>query len=55
MAAQSRQGILSLAFAIMLLAVILTGCGSQAASPQADRPPVPADRVEIVLFHRTMR
>jgi hypothetical protein len=46
---------LCLYLAIILLAGVLPACGSSAVISSAERPDVPADKVEIVLFHRTQR
>jgi hypothetical protein len=47
---------LSLAFAVVLLGTMFFACGDSAPTPAPSGPPkVSADRVEIVMFHRTVR
>ena len=51
----NKVKILCLSLATILLAGVLPACGSPAVISSAGRPNVPADKVEIVLFHRTQR
>ena len=53
---QGKAKILSLFSVIILLVAVLSACGSPAGtSPVAGRPNVPADRVDVVYFHREQR
>lgn len=57
MTMQSKVKIWSLFLLIILAAGLLCTCGSPApeAPPTSDTSPVPADKVEVVYFHRAQR
>jgi hypothetical protein len=54
---KNKMNALSSFLVIILLAAILTGCGSPASTANviAERPAGPAEKVELVMFHFTSR
>lgn len=52
----TKMKMLSGLLAIILLAGMVFACGNPGQTPGPSGPPeVPADRVELVMFHRTVR